>query len=76
MGRCFFENEQGVAVTVNGDRYRLMLNEFLFTKFEEKDCGNIWFQKDDAKCHKAKATLDVFCPDFEDCIICRRANFI
>ena len=25
----FFENEQGVAVTVNGNRYRTMLKEFL-----------------------------------------------
>ena len=32
IGPFFFENEQGVAVTVNGDRYRAMLNEFLFTK--------------------------------------------
>ena len=28
----FFENEQGEAVTVNADRYRAMLNDFLFTK--------------------------------------------
>ena len=28
----FFENEQGEAVTVNGDRYRAMLNEILFLK--------------------------------------------
>ena len=27
-----FGPEQGEAVTVNGDRYRAMLNEFLFTK--------------------------------------------
>ena len=27
----FFENEQGETVTVNGDRYWAMLNEFLFT---------------------------------------------
>ena len=26
IGRFFFENEQGEAVTVNGDRYRAMLN--------------------------------------------------
>ena len=31
----FFENEQGEAVTVNGDRYRAMLNEFLFIKIEK-----------------------------------------
>ena len=28
----FFENKQEEAVTVNGDRYRAMLNEFLFPK--------------------------------------------
>ena len=32
IGPFFFENEQGEAVTVNGHRYRAMLNEFLFTK--------------------------------------------
>ena len=40
----FFENEQGEAVTVKGDRYWAMLNEFLFTKIEEEDIGNIWLQ--------------------------------
>ena len=28
-----------------------MLNEFLFTKIEEQDIGNIWFQQDGATCH-------------------------
>ena len=41
IGPFFFENEQGEAVTVNGDRYWAMLNEFLFTKIEEEDIGNI-----------------------------------
>ena len=39
----FFENDQVGAVTVSDDRYRAMLNEFLFTKIEEDDIGNIWF---------------------------------
>ena len=43
IGPFFFENEQGEAVTVNGDRYRAILNQFLFTKIEEEDIGNIWF---------------------------------
>ena len=54
----FFENEQREAVTVNGDRYRAMLNEFLFTKIEDEDIGNYWFEYDDATCHTAEATLD------------------
>ena len=32
----FFENEQGQAVTVSSDRYRALVNEFLFTKIEEE----------------------------------------
>ena len=41
----FFENEPGKAVTVNGNRYRGMLNEFSFTKIKEKDIGNIRFNR-------------------------------
>jgi len=42
----FFENEQGAAITVNGER--AMLNEFLLPKFEEEDIDDIWFQQDGA----------------------------
>ena len=58
--------EQGDAVTVNGDHYRAMLNEFLFTKIEDYDLGNIWFQQDGDTCNTAEATLDVLRPFFED----------
>ena len=61
IGPFFFENEQGEGVTVNGDRYRAMLNVFLFTKIEEDDIGNIWFQQ---------ATV------FKDRIISRRADVV
>ena len=37
IGPFFFENEQVEPVTVNGDCYRAMLNEFLFTKIEEEE---------------------------------------
>ena len=45
IGPFFFENEQGEVVTVNGDCYRAMLNEFLFTKIEEEDIGNTWLMR-------------------------------
>ena len=48
-----------------------MLNEFLFTKIEEENIGNIWFQQHGAK--YPTATLDVLRPVFEHCIISRRA---
>ena len=53
-----------------------MLNEFLFTKTEEEDIGNIWFQQNGVTCHTAEATLDVLRPVFEDRIISRRADVV
>ena len=76
IGQFFFENEQGEAVTVNGNRYRAMLNEFLFTKIEEENIGNICFQQDGTKYHISEATLDALRPVFEDRIISRRADVV
>jgi len=45
IGPFFFENEQGAAVTVNGERYRAMLNEFLLPKFEKEDTGGFGFNR-------------------------------
>ena len=53
-----------------------MLNEFLFTKIEEADIGNIWFQQYGDTCHTADATLDVLRPVFEDRIISRRVDVV
>ena len=76
IGPFFFENEEWEAVTVNNDRYRAMLNEFLFTKIEEEDIGNIWFQQDGATCYTAGATVDILRPVFEDRIISSRADVV
>ena len=67
---------QGEVVTVNGYCYRAMLNEFLFTKVEEEDIANIWFQQDGTTCHIDEATLDVLCLVFEDLIISRRIDVV
>ena len=74
IGPFFFENEQEKAITVNGDRYWAMLNEFLYTKIEEEDIGSIWFQQDGATCHTAEATVNVLRPVFADRITSRRAD--
>ena len=76
IGAFFFENEQGGAVTVNDNRYRAMLNEYLFTKIEEEDIGTFWFQQDGATCHTAEVTLDVLRPVFKDRIISSRADIV
>ena len=53
-----------------------MLDEFLFTKIEEDNIGNNWFQQDGARCHTDEATLNVLWPVFEDRIISRRADVV
>ena len=65
----FFENEQGAAVTVNGECYRAILNEFLFPKIEEDDMEDIWFQQDGATSHTANVTIDLLRTVFENRII-------
>ena len=42
IGPFFFEDEQGAAVTVNGERYHAMLNEFLFPKIQFA-ASELWF---------------------------------
>ena len=74
IGPFCFENEQGEAITVNGDRYWAMLNEFLFTKIVNEDIGNIWFQQDGATCHTDEAKLDVLRPVFKNHITSHRAD--
>ena len=55
IASIFFKIKQEEAITVNGDRYLAMLNEFLYTKIEEKNIDNIWFQQDSVTCHTAEA---------------------
>ena len=60
---------------VNGERYRAMLNEFLFQKIEEDDM-DIWFQQDGASFHTANVTIDLLCTVFENRIISRNSDVI
>ena len=45
IGPYFFQNEAGVAMIVNGERYRSISN-FLWPKMDDMDTNNIWFQQD------------------------------
>ena len=74
IGQFFFENEQGVAVTVNGGRCRAMLNEFSFPKIEEDDMDDIWFQQDGATYHNANVTIDLLRTAFKNRIISRNSD--
>ena len=48
IGPYFFENETGAAVSLNGLRYRTMINEFLLPEFEDMDVDVVYLQQDGA----------------------------
>ena len=48
IGPYFFVDENDRHVTVNGERYRAMLEDYLWPKLDELDINDIWFQQDGA----------------------------
>lgn len=42
----FFRKQYGVAVTVNGERYRSMITNFIWPEIENMELDNMWFQQD------------------------------
>ena len=62
IGPHFFENPDGTAATVNGERYRHMLETVVKPRVEEiraEDGREIWFQQNGATWHTARETMDV-----------------
>ena len=64
-----FEIEQEAVVSIKGERYCSMLNEFLFPEIEEDDMDDIWFQEDGATCNTDNVTIDLLRTVFENQII-------
>ena len=44
IGPYFFVDENDRHVTVNGKRYRAMLEDYLSPELDELDINDIWFQ--------------------------------
>lgn len=57
IGPYFFKGDDGRNVTVNGERYRLMIDDFFLPKMEELDMPDMWFQQDGATCHTARESM-------------------
>ena len=55
---------------------KMSKERIMFTKIEEKNSGNIWFQQNGATCHTAESTLDVLRPNFEDRINSSRVDVV
>ena len=71
IGPYFFKNEAGLRVTVNGIRYRAMINEFLLPKIHDIGVDDLWFQQDGATCHTARETIDLLNEHFNEQVISR-----
>lgn len=69
IGPYFFQNSRGVPLTVNGDRYRAMITDFVMPIVRENGLDDFWFQQDGATCHTAQKTIDLLRPLFPGRVI-------
>lgn len=74
IGPYFFEDDDGNRVTVNGERYRNMLVEYLWPELRNGDINNVFFQQDGATCHTSRETIDLLQQHFPGRVISRNAN--
>lgn len=71
IGPYFFENDDGVSITVNGERYRSMITNFFWHEIDNMDVEDMWFQQDGATSHTARATMDLLHERFGGMVISR-----
>lgn len=71
IGPFFFQDDNGRNVTVNGERYRGMITDFLWPEIEDLDLGELWFQQDGATCHTSRPTIDLLHTKFNNRVISR-----
>ena len=67
----FFVDENDRHVTVNGERYRAMMEDYLWPELDELDINDIWFQQDGATSHTARVTIDLLKGKFGERVISR-----
>ncbi|GFW83829.1 transposase [Trichonephila clavipes] len=67
----YFRNVEGHNVTINGDRYRVMITNFFIPELNKQDVQELWFQQDGATCHTVRATIDLLKDTFGDRLISR-----
>lgn len=71
LGPYFFKNEAGANVTVNGERYREMLDGWFFPNVATHDLEELWFQQDGATCHTSHETINLLKETFGERVISR-----
>ena len=58
-GPYFFVDENERHATVNGERYRAMLEDYLWPELDKLDINDMWFQQDGAASHTSRVTIDL-----------------
>ena len=75
IGPYIFENEAGVAVSVNGLRYRTMINEFLWPELEDMDVDDVYYQEDGATSHTSGETIGLLLEKSPGRVISRNGDY-
>ena len=57
IGPFYFVDENDRHVTVNGERYRAMLEDYLWPELDALDINDMWFQQYGATSHTACVTI-------------------
>ena len=65
----FFVDENDRHVTVNGERYRAMLEDYLWPELGKHDISNVWFQQEGATSHTARVTIHLLKGKFGERVI-------
>lgn len=72
LGPYFFEDDTGNTLTVNGERYREMLENFVRPAVE--DTPEVWWQQDGATAHTSGPTMELLRQIFGRRIISRNSE--
>ncbi|CAH1985567.1 unnamed protein product [Acanthoscelides obtectus] len=74
IGPYFFENAAGDSVTVNSERYHVMIEDCFLPQLEGMDMDDVHFQQDGATCHTTNVNIHRLQSFFGDRAISRRGN--
>ena len=77
FGPFFFKDDHGDATTVNGERYRSMISDYLLQELQDDENfqeDRLFFQQDGATAHTAGETIRLLEENFPGKVISRRGD--
>ena len=55
----WFENDDNLIITVNGDIYHTIITDFFTSVLHDFDVNNSWFPQHDLTCHTSHIAIDL-----------------